>query len=351
MSYEECAAAMRLEMPGYVPRTEYSLEMHTPLLRRVSGLPLPEEDDGQRKKAIETLHREWYFSFAWATDLYGQYFGDMRTSMGHAVYDENGKDWNEHIHCPFRDVEEVLNFEPAAHFALPDHKTLVAELNDRYCARAEQRPKQVSMVGTYTSGMSAMIDIFGWEMLLEAAGEDYDRFGAMLHRYGDWVMPYYEAIAESDSPNVMIHDDMVWASGAFMPPAWYRKYLFPLFKRYLDVLRQAGKTVTFTSDGDFTQFLPDLAACGFHGFVLEPLTDLKAVVEGFGKTHYFIGNADTRVLLCGSREDIRLEVKRCFDTAKDCPGFIFATGNHIPPNTPVESCLWYNEYYMQMRNR
>ena len=351
MSYEACLCAMNLEMPDHVPRTEFSLEMHTPLLRKVSGLPLPEGDAQMRKKAIEILHREWDFSFMWATDLGNQYYGDMFTDMGHAIYDENGKDWNANTFCPFTNTQEVLDFEPAVHFCLPSKAELTAEFNAHYLERSSQEPRQVAMVGSYTTGMSGMISIFGWEMLLEAAGDDYDRFGAMLQRYGDWLMPYYEAMAASDSPNVMIHDDMVWASGGFMPPEWYREFLFPLYKRYLAPLKEVGKKITFTSDGNFTQYIPDLVDCGFDGFVLEPLTDMKVLAEQYGKTHYFIGNADTRILLYGTKEDIYGEVKRCFDTAKACPGFIFATGNHIPPNTPLENCLWYNEFYMQMRRR
>ena len=65
----------------------------------------------------------------------------------------------------------------------------------------------------------------------------------------------------------------------------------------------------------------------------------------------FIGNADTRILLSGSREEIYSEVKRCMDIGKACPGFIMAVGNHIPPNTPVENCLYYNEVFEKLRRR
>jgi len=36
---------------------------------------------------------------------------------------------------------------------------------------------------------------------------------------------------------------------------------------------------------------------------------------------------------------------------KDCPGFIMALGNHIPPNTPVENAISYNEVFEQLRRR
>ena len=180
-----------------------------------------------------------------------------------------------------------------------------------------------------------MIAVFGWDMLLYSAGTEYDRFGRMMTRYSDWMLRFYEAIADCDSPNVMIHDDMVWTEGAFMPPDWYRKYVFPNLKRYTAPLIEAGKTISFTSDGNYSEFVDDLVGCGINGFVMEPMTDMAYIAEKYGKTHYFIGNADTRVLLFGTKDDIEAEVKRCFDIGKKCPGFFLAIGNHIPPNTPV----------------
>ena len=81
-------------------------------------------------------------------------------------------------------------------------------------------------------------------------------------------------------------------------------------------------------------------------------TDMEYIAEKiWGKTHCFIGNADTRILLNGSKDDIFREVKRCVDIGKKCPGFFMAVGNHIPANTPVENALYYNEVFEQLRSR
>ncbi len=85
--------------------------------------------------------------------------------------------------------------------------------------------------------------------------------------------------------------------------------------------------------------------------MLEPVTDLETAVEKYGKTHVIVGNADTRILLQNDREAIYQEVKRCMDTAKHCPGFIMAVGNHIPANTPVEAALYYDEVYRKLGRR
>lgn len=119
----------------------------------------------------------------------------------------------------------------------------------------------------------------------------------------------------------------------------------------ISALPHAGKTVLFTSDGDFTLFIDDLAGVGVHGFVLEPMTDMAAIAERYGKTHLFVGNVDTRVLLRNDREAIRAEVERAVSIGRDCPGFVVAVGNHIPANTPVEAALYYNEVLEELRLR
>jgi uroporphyrinogen-III decarboxylase len=136
-----------------------------------------------------------------------------------------------------------------------------------------------------------------------------------------------------------------------MQPAWYREYLFPNYKKLFAPLLESGKKILYTTDGNYDLFVEDIAECGVHGFVLEPWTDLEAVVTKYGQTHVIIGNADTRILLNGTKEAIRAEVERCINLGRDCPGYFMAVGNHIPPNTPVENALYYNQVYEQLSRR
>ena len=54
-----------------------------------------------------------------------------------------------------------------------------------------------------------------------------------------------------------------------------------------------------------------------------------------------VGNADCRVLTYGSREEIRAEVERCARLGRECPGYFFAVGNHIPVEVPLDNLLYY----------
>jgi hypothetical protein len=352
MSLEHGMAALNLEMPPRVPRTEYSAENHWELISAVTGLPVGPESPGQeRDRARAEFYRRWNYDLHWATGIGGAEFGELRTSMGHAAYAAGGTDLNREKHCPFGGPDEVLEFDPREAYGPRDRAELVRRFEESYAARAAARPEAVNMTGIYVTLVSGLIDIFGWELLLVAAGTDPDRFGALAGRYAQWVAQYFAALAEADVPVVMIHDDIVWTSGPFIAPEWYRRYVFPRYREFIAPLRDSGKKVIFTSDGNYTEFVDDLVACGVHALVMEPTTDMKYVAERYGDRLAFVGNADTRVLLSGPKSAIRAEVARCMSIGKRCPGFFMAVGNHIPANTPVENALCYNRAYQELAAR
>ncbi len=352
MSYEDGWAAINLQMPSRVPRTEYSAASHWELVSAVIGREVgPESSEEEKQRCAEQFIKAWNYDFMWRTNVSSNDLSEMRTDMGHAVYAAGGTDFRTEIHCPFKEPEDVLAFDPWEVYGQKDRSELRQRFEDGYKAQRARFPECVCMSGIYITLVSGLIDIFGWDMLLMAAGIDPDGFGEVANRYASWIQQYYDALAEADVPLVMSHDDIVWTAGAIFPPDWYRKYVFPNYRKYYAPLLDSGKKIAYTSDGNYTEFIDDIVATGVHGFVLEPLTDMKYIAEKYGRTHFFIGNADTRILLSGSREQIRAEVQRCMDIGKSCPGFFMAVGNHIPSNTPVGNALYYNEVYEEMSRR
>ena len=351
MSYEDGWAAINLEMPRRVPRTEYSAESHWDLVKRVTGIDVSWDspEDLQSRASLEFM-KAWDYSFFWSTPV-GVDFGPWTTNMGHAVYAAGGTDWNDKVKCPFPSPEDVLAFDPVSSLPSPDERAIARRADERYSAACQSRPFGVNMTGLYHTCISGLIQLFGWDMLLLAAGIDPEGFGRLTNRYCDVVERYFRGMAASSVPVVMVHDDIVWTSGPFISPSWYREYVFPNYKRFFAPLIDSGKKIIYTSDGNYTMFLDDIVAAGVHGFCFEPLTDMAYFASKYGRTHAFIGNVDTRVLLSGPRDAIRAEVERCMAVGKGCPGFMLAVGNHIPPNTPVENALYYNELYLNMRDR
>lgn len=352
MSYDHGMAALNLEMPPRVPRTEYSASEHWNLVSAVTGVHVDVfSPDAVKQAAYRQFLKAWNYDLIWNVLVDVDDLGVYRTRMGHSVYAESGTDYDDKVTRLFDDPEDVYAFNFDEALGKPSQNELIKRFDNHYDTMVNNYPDAVNMTGIYITCMSGLIYMLGWDMLLTAAGCDSKRFGEAANRYVKWIEQYFLALAECKAPVVMVHDDIVWTSGAFLHPDWYRRYVFPSYKFLFDHLRQMGKKIIFTSDGNFTEFIDDIAACGIHAFVLEPTTDMAYIAEKYGKTHAFLGNADTRILLSGTKEDIYHEVKRCMDIGKKYPGFFMAVGNHIPANTPVENALYYNEIYEKMSIR
>ena len=352
MGYDTGWAALTMQMPPIIPRTEYSAEGHWELITRVTGMPVGVDSPWDVKgPASCAFMKAWDYSFRWNIMIGSNYLTGPKTSMGHAVYAAGGVDRNDDVSCPFKDEDDVLDFDPVAAYGRIDKKVLTKQFEEHYANSVKYYSDAVNMSGVYITIFSGLIDIFGWEMLLLGAGTDAKRFGEMTRRYEKWITPFFEAFADSNVRVMMTHDDICWTSGPVLAPAWYREFVFPAYKRMWRPVLDAGKRVVYTSDGTYDMFFDDIVAAGAHALVMEPGNDMEGFARKYGKTHGIIGNADTRNHLSGTKDAIEREVRRCMDIGRNCPGFMLATGNHIPANTPVESCLWYDECYKKLRKR
>ncbi len=339
MSYEIGMAALHLKPAERVAHTEYCDS--DAIVRAVTGLdPLTD------RRAWGAFNEAWQLDYLWQTND-GPVPWSQRgrtTDMGHAEFMEGGRDRREARPCPFQSVEEVWEFNAAEEYGLPDFDGLV-----QYCEKWHQDvqaacPHQVCGGGYYKTVVSGAIEAFGWDMLLTAAA-DRDRFERVLEGIFQLSLHHYRAWAKTSISVFMCHDDMVWSQGPFMHPDFYRSAIFPRYRQLWRVLKDAGKVVLFTSDGDYTQFLDDVAEAGADGFCFEPMVPLKAVVEKYGRTHVVMGSdVDCRTLTFGGKDDIRAEVDASLKLAAECPGFVFAVGNHIPNNVPVENALFYFDH-------
>jgi hypothetical protein len=53
---------------------------------------------------------------------------------------------------------------------------------------------------------------------------------------------------------------------------------------------------------------------------------------------------DCRTLAMGTWEQVKAEMDATLALAKQCPGFLWAVGNHIPANVSDEMCDRYMNY-------
>lgn len=339
MSYERGRRALHLDMPETIPHTEYV--DHWEVVRHFTGLD--PADPSRRDEAFRRFYRAVDYDLLWHTDdgpIPWQERG-RTTDMGHCDYVEDASDRRPPVPSPFQTVDDVLGFDAVAEYGLSAFDDLVAHYEREYREGQARHPDLVFPGGYYKTLVSGCIQAFGWESFLLAVGSDARAFDRVLEGIFQLSLHHFRAWAQTSIEVFICHDDMVWTQGAIFHPDWYRRYVFPRYARLWSVLKEAGKKVLFCSDGDFTAFVDDVARAGADGFIFEPVTSLETIVERYGRTHVIVGNADCRILAHGTREEIKAEVERCWRLGRDCPGYFFAVGNHIPFNVPLENVLYY----------
>jgi hypothetical protein len=337
MSYERGMAAINLECPPEIPRTEY-LD-HPAYMKFLTGLDLnnpAEAEECQRQTYAKLDYDFWWYVANHSTE------NGRSTWMGTSTYSENQADVRGHVDG-FQSVREVLDVDPIAEWGLPDPQAQ-AEVHRKELAAARSiLPNAVVPGGVYNSVFTWAIIAFGWEMFMQAAMDDPVRFDEILEGFLTLSLRDVEAWCANDIPCFLCHDDIMWSSGPVFHPDWYRKHIFPRYERLWAPIKAKGLKVLFCSDGDFTTMVDDLAAVGADGFIFEPLVDLEQVAAKYGQTHVLIGNMDCRELM-RSKANIEAEVERCYAIGRNCPGYFFAVGNHIPYNVPLENV----DYYMKL---
>jgi hypothetical protein len=239
----------------------------------------------------ETLEDAWAYDLILNTDdgpVPWPALGRV-TDMGHAEFLEGGVDRRDPKPCPFTHVDQVLTFDAVEEYGLPEFDALVRHYEQVYREGQDAHPNQVFTGGYYKTMLSGALEAFGWEMLLLAAA-DPAAFERVLDSLFRLSLHHYKAWAKTSVEVFIAHDDMVWTQGAFMDPAFYRSVLFPRYAELCRVLKDAGKKVLFCSDGNWTEFIDDIARAGAGGFIIEPTVSLTGAVASHGATHVIVGS-------------------------------------------------------------
>jgi uroporphyrinogen-III decarboxylase len=333
MSLERGLMAINLEMPDKIPHTEY-LYHRQYIIKRIG---LDPENPAESDKAYSLLADVLDYDFIWST--FSHDWELPKANMGRAQYYET--ETPEAASYPFKNEEEILAFNPLESAKIPEPKILSSLVEEYYQNGKQKYKNAVFPGGFYNSVFTWSIVTFGWELFLTSAKENPERFDEILEQFLQISLKVVQAHIDARIPVFLSHDDLVWSSGTVFPPEWMRKYIFPKLKRLWAPLKENGIKIMFCSDGKLNEYIDDVAAAGADGFIIEPFTDLTYLTEKYGKSHVMIGNIDTRILQNGKKEDIRVEVKRCADLGKKCPGYFFAVGNHIPFSVPIENVEIY----------
>ena len=186
----------------------------------------------------------------------------------------------------------VLNWADFGDYQWPT----IADVDFHWLDRAVQYLPSGMGIITGTSGIfEAAWRITGFTTFCLLMHDQPDLVAAIMQRVGALLLQIFERGAAYPRVGAMwISDDIAYASGPMLPPAFYRQHLFPWYRQMADICRQRDLPFLYHSDGLLWKVLPDLIAAGFNAIQpIEPkVMDIVELKRQVGDRLCLIGNID-----------------------------------------------------------
>lgn len=183
-----------------------------------------------------------------------------------------------------------------------------------------------------------------------------DEVFAFYHRYA--VKRVKDYLSSKPQPDAIVLQGSS-SSMSVISPSIFKKYNLPFIKEATKLCKEAGVISHLHVCGKSREVV-EIVYNETDLDVIEPLerppsgnVDLREIKEKFGDKLALKGNVNTfETMLRGTLEDVKREAKWCIDVAAEGGGFVLATGDQVPRDTPdenifalVETAERYGKYY------
>ncbi|HNR96971.1 MAG TPA: uroporphyrinogen decarboxylase family protein [Anaerolineae bacterium] len=249
----------------------------------------------------------------------------------------------------------VLNWADFADYPWPT----IADVDFHWLDRAVQYLPSGMGIITGTSGIfEAAWRITGFTTFCLLMHDQPDLVAAIMQRVGALLLQIFERGAAFPRVGAMwISDDIAYASGPMLPPAFYRQHLFPWYRQMADICRQRDLPFLYHSDGLLWKVLPDLIAAGFNAIQpIEPkVMDIVELKRQVGDRLCLIGNIDLGYTLTrGTPAEVEAEVRERIRTVGPGGGYCVGSSNtvtyYVPPQNyiaMIEATRRYGKYPLE----
>jgi len=197
-------------------------------------------------------------------------------------------------------------------------------------------------------GFHATYGLMGQQLFSYAIYDAPGEIERLLEVETESAVRLAQAAAEAPiSPIYFIGDDVAYKRRTLFSPDFLRRTFIRSLRRCVEVVKSAGLTVIFHSDGYVMDILDDMLDAGIDGLnPIEPIAgmDIGLLKRRYGKRLVLVGNVDcSQVLPLGSPEDVVEATRECLRAAGHGGGLLIGSSSEIVPATPVGNVLAFYE--------
>jgi uroporphyrinogen decarboxylase len=219
----------------------------------------------------------------------------------------------------------------------PDPEDLDVSPIDRVRAVIPPEMGVIAITGKVFTGVWMLM---GFETFSQAWHYDRGLLREMFDRVGQ--IQYECTVRAMDRPGVtaaLMSDDIAFATALLVHPDCLREYLFPWYKKIGDAAHARGLAYVYHSDGDLTEVLDDIVACGFNGLhPIEPKAmDIHKVKRTHGDRLCLLGNIELDRLSRGTPEEVKALVRKNIREVGQDGGYCVGSSNSVTDYVPLEN--------------
>jgi len=181
--------------------------------------------------------------------------------------------------------------------------------------------------------------LMGFEGMALALYDSPGLVEAVVERIGSFLFTVFQRAASMPGVSALwLADDLAHADGFFFSPDFYRRVLFPWFKRYGEVAASRNMPLIYHCDGVIWDIIPDLLDCGITALQpIEPKAmDIVEVKRKWGDHLALIGNIDLgHTLTLGTPQEVEAEVRQRIRELAPGGGYCVGSSNSIANYVPL----------------
>ncbi|MBI3973144.1 MAG: hypothetical protein HY332_17860 [Chloroflexi bacterium] len=248
----------------------------------------------------------------------------------------------------YKDHEDVLGVDLERFEVEPVGPAMLDEMARLLARKAETHFPVPLQYGTLFTRATME---FGWEPMLLASAIDPDAFGRILDRFGEASLAVVQGWCRIDGTRLLyVHDDIAGTRGPLMRPEWYRKYVFPWYRRLFDAIHEGGRKALYMCDGNYLPILDDVLATEPDGLYIESSSmDPGEFMRRAGKDKLYLIKSDSRNVDFGTPEEIYQELRKLRELHEEFPGMMMYRGGGNPPPGNAEAFARYYETLLVYR--
>lgn len=204
-------------------------------------------------------------------------------------------------------------------------------------------PAGMKIIGGFSGGPFEHASfLMGLEPLSMVVYEDPEFAECLFTQIGERLVEGARRLVQLDGIGAYrFGDDLGYKMATMFSPEMLRTYVFPWYRKVVEVVHAAGKPFVLHSCGQLAAVMDDIIGCGVdakHSFedVIMPVTEAKA---RWGDRITLLGGIDVHFFCTADEAAIKDRTRATLDSCARGGGYAIGSGNTIANYIPVRNYL------------